>query len=234
MTGTGPHGHDRGGPAGSLTLDEHADNQLQAGTDHDQHAGQGGSPGHGGHHTIMEAQGVPLNAVTYPVVLSQLFGADAVWVQTQYPGSAYGGDYRLALGAALTDSGFACPTWELNRSLSQSTRSYAYEFADRTAPNIYGITPDFPLGAYHAAELPYLFPIGTSTLDPAQRHLSGQLLSYWTRFAAGGHPNGHGTPHWRQFNPIDPTVLTLDLPRTANEYGFDTRHHCAFWATIGP
>jgi para-nitrobenzyl esterase len=182
---------------------------------------------------ILEAQGVPLNAVTYPVVLSQIYGTDAVRVQTHYPGAAYGDDYRLALGAALTDSAFACPTWALNRSLSASTHTYAYEFADRTAPNVYAITPNFPLGAYHAAEIPYLFPTGTSTLNPAQRRLSDQLLSYWTRFATDGHPNGHHTPHWRQFSPTDPTVLTMDLAHTANGYGFDTRHHCTFWATVG-
>lgn len=183
---------------------------------------------------IMEAQQVPLNAVTYPVVLSQMYGPDAVRVQAQYPGAAYGEDYRLALGAVLTDSAFACPTWALHRSLSASTRTYAYEFADRTAPNVYAITPDFPLGAYHAAEIPYLFPIGIVTLNPAQRRLSDQLLSYWTRFAADGHPHGHGTPHWRQFSPTDPTILTMDLGRTANGYGFDARHRCAFWATMGP
>jgi para-nitrobenzyl esterase len=187
---------------------------------------------------LTEAGGVPLNAATYPAVLAGLYGADAPRVQGRYPGSAYGEDYRLALGAVLTDSLFACPTWDLNRSLSRSTRTYGYEFADRTAPNLYGVTPGFPLGAYHAAELTYLFRFQGLPLDPAQRRLSDQMLSYWTRFAAGGDPNGGPTPDWQPFRPAHPTVLTLDLRRAdrghlTNGYGFDTRHRCAFWATVG-
>jgi para-nitrobenzyl esterase len=181
---------------------------------------------------FVEAAGTPLNAATYPVVLSQFYGANATRVQAQYPGAAYGEDYRLALGAVLTDSVFACPTWTLNRSLARSTRTYAYEFADRTAPNVYGITPDFPLGAYHGSELVYLFRAAALPLDPAQRRLSDQMLSYWTRFAAVGDPNGGPAPRWQPFRPAHPTVLTMDLTRTTSSYDFDTRHHCAFWNTM--
>ena len=128
---------------------------------------------------------------------------------------------------------FACPSWITNRALAASTRVHAYEFADRTAPNLYAITPDFPLGAYHGAELAYLFLTQASPLNAAQRRLSGQLLTYWSRFAATGGPNGLGTAHWRRFRPTDPAFLTLDLTRTENGYGFGARHRCAFWATVG-
>jgi para-nitrobenzyl esterase len=182
---------------------------------------------------FVEASGVPLNATTYPLVLSSLVGpADAPRVQARYPGSAYGGDDRLALGAVFTDFLFACPTWTFNQSVARSTRVYAYEFADRTAPNLYRVTPDFPLGAYHGAELAYLFPFAEAPLKAAQQRLSEQMLSYWTRFAGQGNPNGYGTPYWRPFRPADSTVLTLDLDRTANRYGFGTRHQCAFWPTV--
>jgi para-nitrobenzyl esterase len=180
---------------------------------------------------FLEASGTPVTAETYPVVLSQLFGTNAPRVQAQYPGTAYGGDYRLALSAVYTDYLFACPTWTLNRALSKATRVFAYEFADRTAPNLYSFTPEFPLGAYHGAELAYLFPTG-SLLNPAQRRLSDRMLSYWTRFAAAGNPNGNRPPYWRSFRPAHPTVLTLDLAIVNNENGFDTQHHCDFWNTV--
>jgi para-nitrobenzyl esterase len=180
---------------------------------------------------FIEAEGTPINAQTYPVVLSQMFGAGAARVQAEYPASAYGGDYRLALSAVYTDYLFACPTWALNRSLARASRTYAYEFADRTAPNLYAITPDFPLGAYHGAELAYLFGAGAA-LDPAQRRLSARMRSYWTRFAAVRDPNSSRAPHWQRFRPDHPTVLTLDRTGVSNRSGFDVRHHCGFWSTV--
>lgn len=180
---------------------------------------------------VMEAQGIAINAETYPIVLSQMFGADAPRVQAEYPGSAYGGDYRLALSAVETDSMLACPTWALNQSLARASSAYAYEFADRTAPNLYSVTPDFPLGAFHGAELAYLFPIGDA-FDPAQRRLSDRMLSYWTRFAAVGDPNSDWTPRWQRFQPAHPTVLTLDRTGVTNRSGFGVRHQCGFWRTV--
>jgi para-nitrobenzyl esterase len=35
---------------------------------------------------------------------------------------------------------------------------YAYEFADRHAPMYLPFPEDLPPGAFHAAEVPYLFP----------------------------------------------------------------------------
>jgi para-nitrobenzyl esterase len=183
---------------------------------------------------FVEASGIHLDATTYPLVLDDLYGADAGRVQARYPASAYGGDHRLALGAVLTDDQFACPTWRFHRSVSASARLHAYEFADRTAPNVYPFTPDFPLGAYHGSELPYLFPGTASVLDPGQRRLSDTMLGYWTRFAAAADPNGRGAPRWRAFHRGDPAVMTLDQPRPATGYGFGARHQCTFWATVGP
>jgi para-nitrobenzyl esterase len=182
---------------------------------------------------LVEAAGVPVNAATYPLVLAQYFGADAARVAAEYPGSAYGGDYRLALGAVLTDAQFACPTLAMNRALTRATRTYAYEFADRTAPNIYPLNPDFPLGAYHGSELPYLFPPDGLPFDAAQRMLSDRMLAYWTRFAAAGTPNPAGTTHWRQFQPTRPNMLTLERGQIQNRTDFTARHHCGFWTTIG-
>jgi para-nitrobenzyl esterase len=181
---------------------------------------------------FLEAQGTPINAQTYPAVLSQMFGANAPGVQAEYPGAAYGEDYRLALSAVYTDSLFACPSLALNRSLSTRTPTYAYEFADRTAPNLYPLTPDFPLGAFHGSELAYLFR-NLAPLNPSQRLLSDHIQSYWTRFAATGNPNQARAPRWRPFRPDYPTVLTMNLTHITNRYGFDTRHHCGFWSTIG-
>jgi para-nitrobenzyl esterase len=184
---------------------------------------------------FLEAAGAPLNAETYPLVLTDVFGpADAARVGARYPGSAYGGDYRLALGAVFTDALFACPTWRFNRSISAATRLYAYEFADRTAPHIFPGTPDFPLGAYHGSEILYLFPAAALPLDPGQRRLSDQMLGYWARFAARGNPNGYGAPRWAPFHGDHGSVLTLDVDHIAPGTDFAARHQCGFWATVAP
>ncbi|WP_218776460.1 carboxylesterase family protein [Streptomyces alboverticillatus] len=103
-----------------------------------------------------------------------------------YPASNYGGDHRLAFAAAFGDYLVACPTRESARQLATATpgRVFAYEFADRAAPVLYNVHPDFPLGAYHGAELPYLFDYlqaGDLRLDPAQARLSQAMTTFWTR-----------------------------------------------------
>ena len=45
-----------------------------------------------------------------------------------------------------------------NTLLAGHAPIYAYEFADRQAPMYLPFPTDFPPGAFHAAEVPYLFP----------------------------------------------------------------------------
>lgn len=181
----------------------------------------------------VEAQGTPLNAVTYPVVLTALFGTDASRVAAHYPGSAYGDDYRLAFAAAYGDYLVACPTREAARWFATATpgRSFAYEFADRNAPNLYARTPDFPLGAYHGSDTPYLFDYrvtGDLRLNPAQLRLSDAMMGFWSRFAAAGDPGGG----WAPTAPAPYRPLSLAPDAVGPRDDFDAGHQCGFWAGI--
>jgi len=73
-------------------------------------------------------------------------------------------------------------------------------------------------GAFHSAELPYLF----ATLDAsperpftqADRQLSGTLSSYWVNFVKSGNPNGSGAdgatlPAWPMFTIDAPQLMLL-------------------------
>lgn len=72
-------------------------------------------------------------------------------------------------------------------------------------------------GAYHAAELPFIHGsrVPIFPMTDADVALSGEMMRYWTDFAATGDPNGSGAggathPTWPAFDPADPTWIRFD------------------------
>ncbi|MBV9640657.1 MAG: carboxylesterase family protein [Mycobacteriaceae bacterium] len=172
----------------------------------------------------------------YPSVLNDTFGPIAAQIATRYPVDRYGGDAALAYAAAVTDGVFACPTDRLAGSLTQSAPVYGYEFNDRNAP-----APDplrnvpFPVGASHSLELRYLFDIGWAPpLDPAQQHLSDEMIRYWARFVATGAPQVDGQPSWPPLGHTmaDAPRMSLQTPEAHTFTDYDEAHQCAFWASV--
>ena len=169
----------------------------------------------------------PIDLAAYRGLLFLLFNVNAGRVEREYPGAAYGGDHRLALSAAVTDWIFACPASRLATALPAVR---FYEFTDRNAPVLPGIPPADWLGAYHGAELPYLFTWPGVTLTPDQTVLSDQMVGYWAEFARRGDPNGGGRPNWPTF--AGRNVLNLEPDNVIPRTDFDARHKCAFWTTV--
>jgi para-nitrobenzyl esterase len=96
-------------------------------------------------------------------------------------------------------------------------------------------TVSFPTGAYHAAELQYLFdlplsPILSPGLTPDQRQLSQAMVRYWTRFARDGSPNGSHEPVWHRVDDDRMRFQALTAPVPASATGFAAEHQCAFWS----
>ena len=70
------------------------------------------------------------------------------------------------------------------------------------------------MGAYHGAELPYVFDTHDDWLPTgsADRALTEKAMSYWFNFALTGSPNSADTPYWPPYTAETATVQQLDYP----------------------
>lgn len=180
--------------------------------------------------------GFPVTAANYPELMKGAFGANAGKVLKKYPLADYSTP-ALAWATVGNDRAWACPTYSGNTAMAARTRVYAYEFADQKAPNIGGIAADFPPGAQHGSELPYLFDLGGApwpTLTSEQWQLARQMIGYWTTFARTGNPNSAAAPEWPVFTTAGRAVLSLKPTSQGGIEPADYRstHHCDFWQSL--
>ncbi len=174
----------------------------------------------------------PLTAAEYPAAVARMLKLPlsdpfVTTVLNHYPMSNYNGSASIALGAAGTDQGFACPAHSGDRSLARWVPTYAYEFNDEHAPSFFNRPVSFPLGAYHSAEVLYL--LDTHLLNAEQLQLSRAWIRYWTTFAAHGNPNSPGAPDWPLFDAAAEKMQSMKPPAPFAESRFATDHKCSFW-----
>ncbi|MFI0720710.1 carboxylesterase/lipase family protein [Streptomyces sp. NPDC021224] len=168
------------------------------------------------------------------------------WVRQSYPQLAdrildlYSGRTPAdAAGAIASDPDRVCRAWTIENALAPQTPTYAYEFADPTAP-AEAVTPGFAWGAYHTTELEYLFTFTRSDgtqkfltgLDPAQERLARAMRAQWGAFVATGHPDPRQGP-WPSYRTDRPETLQFRLPGPGLTAGFAADHHCDFWNAHG-
>jgi para-nitrobenzyl esterase len=182
--------------------------------------------------------GQPVTADQYPGLLAEAFGEHAGQIQARYPLSAYP-SAAVAWATVLTDRMWARSTFALHRLLAARVPVYAYEFADGRAPMYLPFPPDLPPGAFHAAEVPYLFPDDKfrSAATPEQRALSDQLLRTWAGFARTGDPGGPGLPAWPPFDGAQAVPYVQSLAPGGDGIGpvdYAAEHHLGFWEATGP
>jgi len=177
-------------------------------------------------------QGNPiLTSADYDAAFAALYGSSAL--EVFYPYAAYpsGG---VALGTSGTDGIFACAERSAVQLLSQYVTTYAYEFNDENAPDLFDpvFLASFPLGAYHFSEVQYLFDLdvrftGTNPFTADQQQLSNAMIGYWTHFAATGNPNHSGAPVWGPYSGSSDVFESLVPPTPMPEATFAADHQCS-------
>jgi para-nitrobenzyl esterase len=178
--------------------------------------------------------GQPVTREQYGTLVNEAFGEHAGPVQARYPMSEYESPSD-AWATVLTDRMWARPTFEQHRLLAEHVPTYAYEFADRQAPMYLPFPESLPPGAFHAAEVPYLFndekfEAGST---PDQRRLSAQMIRYWANFARHADPNGGDLPVWPPFDGRDfvPQVLSLVTGTDGiKPVDYAAEHALEFWS----
>ncbi len=174
----------------------------------------------------------------YPIVLNiflHTVGLHATQpaVLAQYPIANYQMSIGRALTALGTDALFACPGRRAAQALSKFVPTYAYEFNDPNAPQLFIPPASFPYHAYHASDVQYLFDIpnqtGAPPLNPDQQQLARTMRGYWTHFGAAGTPNFEGAPSWPAYTISGDAYQSLMPPTPATTTGFAADHKCAFW-----
>jgi len=134
-------------------------------------------------------------------------------ILTLYPASSY--DLPIyALIAVDSDSLLTCPTRETARAAAGGTRPavwrylYIHRYENDATLNLYR--------AFHTAELFFVFgniqPPDPNGYTPtaAEVTFGGQIMGYWTRFAATGNPNGAGAVQWPMYDATTDAMLQLD------------------------
>ncbi|MBY9067932.1 carboxylesterase family protein [Hyphomonas sp. WL0036] len=92
-----------------------------------------------------------------------------------------------------------------HRNVEGGAPTYLYQFT-RVPPS-----PNQTIGAFHAAEIPFVFNSHLPGLKvtPNDLTLTEAMMTYWTNFARTGDPNGTGVPEWPSYS-LDRDVW-LDL-----------------------
>jgi para-nitrobenzyl esterase len=172
-------------------------------------------------------------AATYESVIASVLGVSAARasaIAVEYPLNLYPAPI-LALSVLVSDANFACPALQVDRWTARQVPTFAYEFDDDTAPQLFA-GPSLPPIATHSSEIQYLFGQPNApfpaTLNPAQEALAASMRAAWANFAAHGDPASAAVP-WPSFN-TGSDVLSLATPQPQIDTSIGTTHHCSFWA----
>ena len=126
-------------------------------------------------------------------------------------------DPERSLDLLITANAFVCPSLLLAAKLSQQQQQvWVYHFLRQRQGELAA-----SMGAYHGAELPYVFDTHDTWLptDVIDQRLTDRMQAYWVAFAKTGDPNGQGRPYWPAYRDHAPTVQMLDDRISTGRHG---------------
>jgi para-nitrobenzyl esterase len=190
--------------------------------------------------TVSQGTDVPIaqqpvtDPANYQANIAQALGvpaARAAAIAAEYPP---GTDPAAAFTTLVGDASFACPALQIDQLTAPRVPTYAYEFNDDNAPQLFTPPTFLPPVATHTSELPYLFDLPNAPFPPqftaGQQALAASMRAAWANFAATGNPATAAVP-WPAFGSAGSAqMLSLVPPQPQIETDFAARHHCAFWA----
>src|SRR5450755_2918850 len=167
----------------------------------------------------------------YRELVRQQFGALAPTVMALYPLSRFPDSSPfIAYRTVMADSASVCPALVADQPLAKHIPVYAFENDNADTPT----TTPLPIGAFHNAENPFLFPNGTP-FDANQAAFGDQIVAEWAGFARTGNPTVDGTPLWTRYTNDNRLVMSLvpagDSALTTTDT-INQQHHCGFWDAV--
>ena len=155
-------------------------------------------------------------AETFKATAQKDFGDKAEEFLKLYPADTDEHALRSALDYA-GDKFIALSTWDWIEAASKTGKQPIYRYRFDMAP--FSKNPNAPrLGAYHSAEIEYVFGQLDSKTDvtwrDSDRQVSEMMQKYWANFAKNANPNGPGLPNWPPYTVSDgwPVMILADPP----------------------
>jgi len=179
--------------------------------------------------TLFVLQAPPVSSEEFEAEVRGLFGAAAGRLLDCYTLERHG-DPRRARAAMLGDSTFVAPTRAQVRAVSQSgAPCFLYHFT-----RVSGAGPARELGAFHAAEIGYVFGRLESGIlsrfDATDRRLSATMMDYWVQFARTGDPNRPGLPRWPAY--VEEEDVHLELGDEVKPGAWLRAEECDLWDEV--
>ncbi|GAB4200227.1 MAG: carboxylesterase/lipase family protein [Sandaracinaceae bacterium] len=182
---------------------------------------------------LAERSGVVADEAAYHELAASLAasaGIAAGAVEAQYPLASYP-EPGAAIAAMLGHAALACPSRRAARLLAEhghEVRVYRFDFPDASFQ--LGERPERDLGAFHSAEIQFVFGrpsrLGRAMWTPEEAALSRAMQGAWLRFVTSGDPAGDGLI-WPIYDPSTDRHIVFDRAVTlASRADADV---CALW-----
>jgi para-nitrobenzyl esterase len=135
-------------------------------------------------------------------------------------------DIKAAVDSIITDALFAYGAHSIaqaEQDRGQQTFLYRFSRGSRDPKRA-------SLGAWHGAEIPYIFGLADPTLTPSNfdardKEIAEQMMDAWTNFARTGNPNGASLPRWPTATLRDENYI--DFGNTTAVYGLMKKRNFA-------